>query len=174
MVQRKRSDARSDVGEAVKIGAAACALKTTPRTLRFYEELGILAPGRTLGKTRSYTKGDIERIEAVQHLTELGIGLRDVVELATTRSRSRTGDTASRKVHRQLEDMHRDVAAKRKQCEDLLSQIDAAARLVKECFGCEEPPRQGKCKACPVARNVENVQLLRLIWDQDKPGGPTR
>ena len=171
MAQRKGSGARSDVGGAVKIGTAARALKTTPRTLRFYEELGILVPGRTLGKTRSYTKEDIERIEAVQHLTELGIGLRDVVELTTTRSKSRTGDTASRKVYRLLDDMHRDVEAKRKQCEELLSQIDAAARLVKECFGCEEPPRQGECKACPVARNVENVQLLRLIWDQGKSGG---
>ncbi|MHB1566352.1 MAG: MerR family transcriptional regulator [Acidiferrobacter sp.] len=169
MARSKRADARSDVGKTSKIGAAAHTLNTTTRTLRFYEELGILAPRRTSAKTRSYTKEDIERVQAVQCLTDLGIGLRGVIALATVRSQSKTGDTASHKVHRLLDDMRRDVEIKKNRCEDLLSQIDAAVHLVKQCFGCQVSPRHGGCDACPVARNVQNIRLLRLIWDQDKP-----
>ncbi|MHB8252298.1 MAG: MerR family transcriptional regulator [Acidiferrobacter sp.] len=171
MPQQKDSNALDDVGEVFKIGAAARLLKTTPRTLRFYEEIGILAPGRSPGKTRSYTKEDIGRIQAIQHLTDLGIGLHDVVALATTRSRSKTGDSASHKVYRLLNEIQQVVETKRNQCEDLLNQIDVAVRLVKQCFGCQALPRYGRCEACIVARNVQNAHLLRLIWDRDKPSG---
>jgi MerR family transcriptional regulator/heat shock protein HspR len=43
-----------------------------PQTLRMYERKGLLEPKRTSGNTRRYSERDIERIRAIQELTQLG------------------------------------------------------------------------------------------------------
>ncbi len=43
-----------------------------PQTLRMYERKGLLAPKRTSGNTRRYSDRDIERIRAIQKLTQHG------------------------------------------------------------------------------------------------------
>ncbi len=153
----------------LKIGDAARELETTPRTLRFYEELGLITPARTAGKTRSYRAADLTRLQAALHLTELGISLRAVVTLAGARRRSRTGDSASHKVDGLLASMRRDIEEKAARCEAVLRQIDAAQALVRQCFDCQKPPRYDGCRQCPVARHVDDVQLLQLIWDRRSP-----
>jgi DNA-binding transcriptional MerR regulator len=52
----------------------------TPRTLRFYEEIGLLPPpDRTGGGHRKYTDEDIRRIERIRELKELlGYSLEDM------------------------------------------------------------------------------------------------
>lgn len=52
----------------------------TPRTLRFYEEIGLLdPPSRTEGGHRKYRDGDIRRIERIKELKELlGYSLADM------------------------------------------------------------------------------------------------
>lgn len=169
MTRPQRVGSGDDSAKTLKIGEAARILKTTPRTLRFYEELGLLAPARSVGKTRCYTASDLSRLHAALNLTELGIGLRAVIALADARPRSRTGGAASRKVDRLLTEMRRDIEAKKSQCETILHQINAAEALVRQCFGCQKPPRHDRCRACPVARHVDDVPLLRLVWDQNGP-----
>lgn len=44
----------------LKIGEAASLLSTSTRTLRFYEEQGILAPVKTAKGVRLYTNDDIQ------------------------------------------------------------------------------------------------------------------
>jgi MerR family transcriptional regulator/heat shock protein HspR len=43
-----------------------------PQTLRMYERKGLVQPKRTSGNTRRYSERDIERIRAIQELTQLG------------------------------------------------------------------------------------------------------
>jgi DNA-binding transcriptional MerR regulator len=169
MSKRKNGSSQAAGSRPLKIGEAASQLNTSTRTLRFYEEQGILAPVRTAKGVRLYTDEDIELVRVAQHLTALGIALRDVAEIATVRSRSKTGDQSSHKVFALLEELGRDVEKKKKECDLVLEQIDAAARLVKQCFGCENPPTYLGCEKCPVTRNVAKSHLLRLIWDKDKP-----
>jgi DNA-binding transcriptional MerR regulator len=52
----------------------------TKRTLRYYEELGLLLPtGRTVGNYRQYTESDIQRLEQIKNMRELlGFSLTDI------------------------------------------------------------------------------------------------
>jgi DNA-binding transcriptional MerR regulator len=52
----------------------------TPRTLRFYEEIGLLPPpDRTGGGHRKYTDADVARVERIRELKELlGYSLEDM------------------------------------------------------------------------------------------------
>ena len=55
----------------------------TKRTLRYYEEVGLLPPtGRTEGNYRRYNEEDIERLERIKKLRELlGFTLADIRKL---------------------------------------------------------------------------------------------
>ena len=55
----------------------------TKRTLRYYEEVGLLPPtNRTEGNYRRYSEADIQRLERIKNLRDLlGFSLTDIREL---------------------------------------------------------------------------------------------
>jgi MerR family transcriptional regulator, repressor of the yfmOP operon len=67
----------------LRIGEVADLLGTTPRTIRYYEEIGLL-PGadREQGKHRCYTEVDVERVREIMRLRDLlGLTLEEVSAL---------------------------------------------------------------------------------------------
>lgn len=74
-----RSRYREVVPEALKIGEVARRTGLSVRTLRHYDELGLLVPSeRTYGDHRLYTCQDVRRLLAVQQLKSLGLSLTEV------------------------------------------------------------------------------------------------
>ena len=49
-----------------------------PQTLRTYERLGLIMPGRTGGGGRRYTHRDVELLREISDLTSAGIGIEGV------------------------------------------------------------------------------------------------
>ncbi|WP_370248122.1 heat shock protein transcriptional repressor HspR [Nocardioides sp.] len=49
-----------------------------PQTLRTYERLGLVTPGRTGGGGRRYSLRDLERLRQIADLTAAGIGIEGV------------------------------------------------------------------------------------------------
>jgi DNA-binding transcriptional MerR regulator len=71
-------------GSCLRIGDVAKAAGTTPRTVRYYEELGLLRPdaARLAGEHRSYTEADVERLSHILRLKDLlGVSLEELGEL---------------------------------------------------------------------------------------------
>ena len=61
------------------ISVAAELAGVHPQTLRIYERKGLLQPKRTSGNTRRYSQRDIERLQAIQDLTQAaGVNLAGV------------------------------------------------------------------------------------------------
>src|SRR5438309_3712489 len=79
--------ATDDVGVAEQalytIEQVATRTGFTKRTLRYYEEVGLLPPtGRTEGNYRRYSEADIERLERIKNLRGLlGFSLNEIREL---------------------------------------------------------------------------------------------
>ena len=68
-----------------RIGEVADRVGVTTRTIRYYEELGLLgtAAARTKGAHRLYTEADIARLEELIRLRDLlGLSLEELVALA--------------------------------------------------------------------------------------------
>jgi DNA-binding transcriptional MerR regulator len=64
---------------SLKIGEVARRTGLSVRTLRHYDELGLLVPSeRTYGEHRLYSSDDFTRLLAVQHLKSLGLSLAEV------------------------------------------------------------------------------------------------
>jgi DNA-binding transcriptional MerR regulator len=65
--------------ELLKIGKFAKLAKTNLRTLRYYEELGLVTPSRrSKGGFRYYRPTDLARVEMIQFLQELGLQLEEI------------------------------------------------------------------------------------------------
>ncbi len=61
------------------ISVAATLVSAHPRTLRIYEEEGLLCPARTPTNIRLYSENDIRRILWIRHLTrERGVNLAGI------------------------------------------------------------------------------------------------
>ena len=69
---------------ALRIGEVAELTGTTPRTIRYYEEIGLLpeAEDREHGKRRHYTVADVERLRELIRMKDLlGLSLDDLKRL---------------------------------------------------------------------------------------------
>jgi MerR family transcriptional regulator, repressor of the yfmOP operon len=87
------ADPRERPAEArLKIGDVAKLAGTTPRTIRYYEEIGLLPSpdSREPGAHRTYAQADVERLIEVMRLRALlGVsldGLKDLVEAEDNRA----------------------------------------------------------------------------------------
>jgi DNA-binding transcriptional MerR regulator len=88
--------------QSLRIGDVARLVGTTPRTIRYYEEIGLLpeARPRPSGRHRSYTEADVERLREAMRLKDLlGLSLEELKMLlaaeearAEVRAQLRRGD----------------------------------------------------------------------------------
>lgn len=59
-----------------------------PQTLRTYERLGLITPGRTGGGGRRYSHRDLERLREIADLTAVGIGIEGVRRILELQNRA--------------------------------------------------------------------------------------
>ena len=70
----------------LRIGEVAKLTGTTPRTIRYYEEIGLLpaAGDRVPGAHRTYESGDVQRLTELLRLKDLlGVSLEELKELVS-------------------------------------------------------------------------------------------
>lgn len=92
---------RSDPEAPVFVISVAAQLSGMhPQTLRSYDRMGLVRPGRTVGGGRRYSMRDIEMLRTVAELTGSGIGIEGVrrileLENQVTALRSRVAELES-------------------------------------------------------------------------------
>jgi len=65
-----------------QIGELANRLELSPRTIRYYEEIGLLnSVKRVEGGKRIYTESDFQRLKFITRLKHLGLTLSEMLEL---------------------------------------------------------------------------------------------
>jgi MerR family transcriptional regulator, repressor of the yfmOP operon len=88
---------------SLRIGEVAEQVGVTPRTIRYYEERGLLPPSptRVKGAHRLYSESDVARLEELIRLRDLlGLSLEELVQIAEAEEaraalRGRWEDTTS-------------------------------------------------------------------------------
>ena len=77
--QGREDGAGAEMEGVYIISVAARILDMHPQTLRKYERLGLISPGRTMGMLRLYSQEDIRKVFLIRHLMEnLGLNLAGV------------------------------------------------------------------------------------------------
>jgi DNA-binding transcriptional MerR regulator len=111
----------------LRIGDVARLTGTTPRTIRYYEEIGILpgARGRRSGAHRTYRPEDVERLQEALRLKDLlGVSLEEVRELMVA-------EEARAALRREWRSGVEDPVRRRQILEESLSYIDRQLALVR-------------------------------------------
>jgi MerR family transcriptional regulator, repressor of the yfmOP operon len=123
----------------LRIGEVAELTGTTPRTIRYYEEIGLLGsePEREQGKHRFYSQADVDRVREIIRLRDLlGLSLDQLSQLLEAESArahlrdelKQTEDPAERK--RILEQLLGHITNQLELVEGRLSELtDLAAEL---------------------------------------------
>jgi DNA-binding transcriptional MerR regulator len=112
---------------SLRIGDVARVVGTTPRTIRYYEELGLLpgAPERPAGGHRLYTQAEVDRLREVMRLKELlGVSLNELKELLTA-------EEARAAVRAELRREDVDPARRRELLNEALGHLDRQLELVE-------------------------------------------
>ncbi|MFI4993049.1 MAG: MerR family transcriptional regulator [Solirubrobacterales bacterium] len=117
----------SAAAPSLRIGDVARLAGTTPRTIRYYEEIGLLpqAPARPSGQHRLYTGTEVERLREVMRLKDLlGVSLEQLKTLLAA-------EEARAAVRAQLRRDDVDPARRRELLGEALGHLDRQLELVR-------------------------------------------
>lgn len=97
-------------------------------TIRFYEQIGLLAaPPRTEGNQRRYGKAEVDRLNFIRHARELGFEIDDIRELLAMSSEPQASCHAVDSIARNhLAEVERRIAS----LEALRGEL---SRMIREC-----------------------------------------
>jgi MerR family transcriptional regulator, repressor of the yfmOP operon len=74
---------RLDPSHDLKIGEVARLTEMSPRTIRYYQEIGLLHPVKRIeGGKRIFSEEDLQRLKFIRRLKHLGLTLSEMRELA--------------------------------------------------------------------------------------------
>ncbi|MFD2749606.1 MerR family DNA-binding transcriptional regulator [Virgibacillus siamensis] len=73
------------------IAEVAAEFDVSTRTIRYYEEVGLLVPERTSGNRRLYSKADMARLKLVFRGKRYGFSLEEIKEMILLFDEDRTG-----------------------------------------------------------------------------------
>ena len=101
--------------ELVQIGEVAGRLGISPRTIKYYEELGLIEPEeRSPGGFRLYAERDVHRLERILRLKDMGFSLAAIREFLIVRDAAQeaTRETVLHETLEHLEAREQELAAR--------------------------------------------------------------
>lgn len=146
-------------GDMARLGA------TTLRTVRFYEEEGLVTPtARSEGGHRMFTAAELNKLQLIGDLREAGLSLHDIKTLFELKSTCTSAEDASAQMsgilERQIDEMQRKILVLRRLREELAS----AVAVIRECAACHQPTFPLRCKKCEVLERPDLPRAVRLLW----------
>lgn len=159
----------SEACEAKKVvwlstGDLARTCKTTVRTVRFYEESGLLdSLTRSDGGHRMFRGDAADRLQLIMDLREAGLSLQEVRELFELKATASDAPAAAAKMRAVLEarvsTVHEKIAVLRR----LRDELGGMLNVLHECEGCTADfPRS--CAGCDVMKADDLPRAMRLLW----------
>lgn len=115
----------------MRIGELADAVGVNPKTIRYYEDIGLLpAPARTSGGDRTYDHADVERLAFVRRAQQLELTLDEIREILALRERhQRPCDYVLSVAQQHLAELDDRLAQMQRARDELRALVDGAERL---------------------------------------------
>jgi MerR family copper efflux transcriptional regulator len=125
------------------IGEAAARSGVPPKTIRFYEEAGIIKPAaRRENRYRAYDEAGIETLRFIHRARGLGFSLKEVADLlALYRDRRRASKDVKKLALARVADLDRKIA-------EMTAVRNTIADLAERCRGDDRPE-------CPILDDLD-------------------
>lgn len=119
--------------EMHQIGEVASRVGLSLRTVRYYEEAGLVRPShRTDGGFRLYGEEQIARLNLVKQMKPLGFSLQEMRQLLKARDQIERGEPGDPPYERAVERLSAFAAAAKTRCDDLRDQLETAEAFAAE------------------------------------------
>ncbi|MDZ5619884.1 heat shock protein transcriptional repressor HspR [Nocardioides bizhenqiangii] len=137
--QPYRAEPPSPEAAVFVISVAAELSGLHPQTLRTYERMGLITPGRTPGGGRRYSYRDIEHLRVIAELTSSGIGIEGV---------------------RRILELESAVATLKSQRDELLAELEAAHEALRQALSVRQVSGS-KLPAVPPPTTPQSIVVWR-------------
>jgi MerR family copper efflux transcriptional regulator len=129
--------------DVVTIGRASASSGVPPKTIRFYEELGLLKPAERLANGyRAYDDSNVQTLRFIRRARDLGFSLPEIDKLlALYRNRRRASEDVKRLALAHVADLDQKIA-------ELTRIRDTLTELARHCHGDQRPE-------CPILEDLE-------------------
>jgi MerR family transcriptional regulator/heat shock protein HspR len=144
-MNRRESRTPSPDAAVYVISVAAELSGLHPQTLRAYERMGLIMPGRTGGGGRRYSARDIELLREIASLTAGGVGIEGV---------------------RRILDLENQVAALRARNEELAAELAATRNALRDAMSSATTRRTEQNKL-PVLREPQPGSAV-VVWRRSR------
>jgi MerR family transcriptional regulator, copper efflux regulator len=129
--------------EVMTIGEVASRSGMAPKTIRFYEKIGLIAPAARLGNGyRAYAPQDVETLRFIHKGRDLGFTLKEIEALLKLyRDRKRASREVKRLALQHVAEIDRKIA-------ELRAMRSTVAQLAERCHGDQRPE-------CPILDELQ-------------------
>lgn len=129
--------------DVMTIGQAAASSGVSPKTIRFYEELGLLKPAeRFANRYRAYDESNIQTLRFIRRARDLGFSLQEIDKLlGLYRNRRRASEEVKRLALAHVAELDHKIS-------ELTRIRDTLADLARRCRGDQRPE-------CPILDELE-------------------
>ena len=123
--------------EHYSISELARELDVTARTIRFYEEQGLIEPERR-GQQRIFDRRDRARLKLILRGKRIGLALAEIREILDLYQRARDEAQQSQKLLELLSDRRTQLIAQRQDIDAVLDEIDSLANHCRKIIASRE------------------------------------
>ena len=99
----KAAEKQHSIGELSKLAA------TSPRTIRYYEEIGLIDPPQRRGNKRLYDDDYLRKLKFIKRLKLLGLSLAEITELGNIYRIHQSNERVLRRLLELLVSHHRRI-----------------------------------------------------------------
>lgn len=148
-------------------GQMARRSKNTLRTVRFYEQQGLIHPEeRTDGGHRLFAPDQLTRLAVISQFRAAGLSLDEIRELLNDKRLAASGEEAARRFTCHAERHISRLGQQAQLLEHLVSTLQGARERVERCRHCHDRVRfPDGCGDCPIMqKDGELSDVLRVLW----------
>ena len=152
-------------GELLTTGEMARRSNNTLRTVRFYEEEGILRPvRRTDGGHRLFDRPELERLMLVTDMRAAGLSLDEIKQILEVKQQSTVGSDAAKQatqiLARRIDELRDKLAVLARLQEDL----GQTTNIMTTCLDCHDTGFPTRCASCTVMNGPSLPRTMRVLW----------
>lgn len=159
-------------GRLLTTGDMARLSSNTVRTVRFYEETGVLEPAhRSEGGHRLFPLSELDKLVFVTAMRNAGLSLEEIKLLLGMKESLNCGAEASGRVVAVLEQHISTMTEKIAVLSKVRSEFQRAASQLGACHSCHDEARFPKhCGDCEVMRGSGVPLAVQVLWQLDAHG----
>jgi len=165
----------------LSIGQLAKQTNVSNRTLRYYEELGLISPNtRGENRYRYYDESHVLRLHTIKMLQDAGFALKEIVAayspiLDPAGNVTYTGQEAARRIFLALREQREKLEEKQRELGKTIEEIAATMAHLHDCFGCKVSKDLKDCSQCEIgpkevigyARDRADTQSAGQVMDRE-------